>query len=715
MNNSLSKELKAVIFDVDNTLIASNDFVFENIKMTVNRLQQQGNNIPLPSDEEIIKTLAKNLPFEEIFQSLFADYNWEEVLADYRTHAKDKPYKAAPGAVEAVNKLLEKGIIVGLVTNRVKMLDERLKQAGFNTEKFAFMCMPPAPEFRKPHPRAFEEAIKMLAGQGIHVDQTIMVGDHPDDYYSAFYQNIKFVGVISGYSTRQDFLDCGLENELIIDDLSKLEEVINRAIAIHFYKRSLDNTSALDGRYASTSFPLRHYFSEYALHKNRVKAEIEHLIALSEHFDGNVIRTLSQEEIELLRGLYLNFSAREGYEVLQYDHLSRKGIGPTEHDVKSCELWIREKLENTTLKDVVPMVHMFVTSEDINNLAYKSMLAGAVNDVFTPSVLKITDLLAKLAQDYLEQPVMARTHMQPASPTTFGKIFGNYLSRLINGLTRLNQIELKGKVNGAVGNYNAFTAAYPDLDWLGYSKELTKRLGFDVDLWTDQRGPHTDMIGAFQAIQEIGNVIRDLAADLSIYGALKTMYFAKVESHVGSSVMPHKINPWFAEVAEGNVKKGNYLINCFTNEMDVSRLQRDLSDHDYERSYGEAMGYVLIGIEHLIIALNLTRPDVEFAKQELQNNPQVVTEGIQTILRKHGIADAYNLLKQEFRGAKTDLDQLKKFINEMNVTQEAKKEILNILNPADYLGLAIKLAQEALNKYETFKKNLPNKYLKLKN
>lgn len=705
MNKTTSKDIKAVIFDVDNTLIATDLFVRDNINKTVDRL---GHVVSHPSEVEIRLIQSKNLSFEDIFKALFAGeidarQAWEVVLENYRAHAAETPYIATQGALQAVSWCKQQGFVVGLVTNRTKMLPERLNQAGFNTADFAFMCTPPAPELAKPHPRAFEVALQELAKFGIRAEQTIMIGDHPDDYYSAFYQNIKFAAVLSGETKRDAYTQIGIEHNLIFENLNNFENILEEVIKIDRYKKSLYATSALDGRHGNISAPLHHYFSEYALHKYRVRVEIEHVIALSEIFFGNVVRLVTPDEKELLRKLYTNFSEHDAYEILQYDHLGRNGIGPTEHDMKSCELWIKEKLQNTSLVDVAPFVHMFVTSEDINNFAYKSMMKEGLTDVFVLDVLDICEKLKDLTLKYAQEPVMARTHMQPASPTTFGKIFGNYLVRLVHGLERLRSVKFTAKINGAVGNYNAFICAYPDLDWKKYSEDFAKRFGFWCELFTDQRGTHADMIQALQAVQEIGNVIRDIAQDMSLYAALGTMYFSKVESHVGSSVMPHKINPWFAEVAEGGIKKANWLISGFVSELDVSRLQRDLSDHEFERSYGEAIGYVYVALKHVQIVFDLIKPNCEFARQELQNHPEVVTEAIQTILRKYGRLDAYELVKNESRGKKLTLEDLRMFVVRLDVEDKVKQEILTVMDPEKYVGLAGQLAGEAVELFDTFK------------
>jgi len=706
------KDIQAVIFDIDNTLLNQKKAFSDTLSRAVeDLLQKETINLFRPSKEHLYEVVSQNLHFEDMFKELFPGDAvgrplYEVVLEKYREIAPTVRYEATPGACETLRKFQESGMVMGLVTNRVNKVKERMTEAGFDMNDFAFIYTPSEKQFAKPHPRAFEPALEDLKRKGIRPEQVVMFGDHTDDYYSAFYQNINFVAVVQGHITRDEFRSVGIEDSLILDSLEQGEEVLEYVTNITRYKKSLYATSALDGRHGVMSAPLRHYFSEYALHKYRIKAEIEHIIALSEFFYGAVVRLLTPHEKEFLRNLYKQFSEHDAYEVLQYDHLGRGGMGPTEHDVKSCELWIKEKMKGTSLEDVASFVHMFVTSADINNIAYKSMMSRGIEQEFVPAVLHITEKLVDLTKKYADDPVMARTHVQPASPTTFGKMFGNYLVRLSDGLNRLYNITYTAKINGAVGNYNSFVATYPDLDWVGYSKEFSSRCGFDCQLWTDQRGTHADMVQVLQAVQEIGNVMRDIAQDMSLYAAFGTMYFSKIESHVGSSVMPHKINPWFAEVAEGGIKKANWIISGFTSELDVSRLQRDLSDHEFERSYGEAIGYVYVAIKHLHIAFDLICPDREFARQELQNNPQVITEVIQTILRKHGRVDAYELVKRESRGKKVTLEDLRLFVTRLEVDDNVKQEILTVMDPEKYTGLASRLAREAIDKYYASKNSL---------
>ncbi len=712
MMNLLEKEIKAVIFDADNTLLATNKFVLDGIKKIVLRLNSSENlNITLPTDETIKSIQTKNLPFEDVFKELFpgeisgtnlANY----ILKSYRTYTSEAKYEATLGAKEAVTKLINAGIVVGIVTNRTTMLKERLVEVGFDVSHFSFMCAPAQKEFSKPHPRAFEEAVNYLSKLKIHTHETVMFGDHVDDYYSSHCLGIPFVAVLQGEQTRNDFLKAGVDERLIIGDLHEAENILKKVVEIRHYTYSLSAVSALDGRYRIFTESLRHYFSEYAFYKYRVQVETEHIIAISEFFKGEIIRPLSGEEKMLLRALYQNFSEHEAFEILQYDHLGRHGIGPLEHDTKSVEVWVAEKIQNTSLHDIVSYIHIYLTSEDTINFAQKTMIAEAINNIVVPTIYKLTDNLADLSTKFATDPVMARTHFQPASPTTFGKIFATYLSRLTDGLERLHSIQFTTKANGAVGNYNAFVATHPHLGWIGYSEELSSRFGFATALWTEQRGTQNDVIRMFQALQETNNVIRDIAQDLSFYSGLKTMYFSKVASHVGSSVMPHKINPWFAEVSEGNCKKVNSLINGLSNELDVSRLQRDLSDHDWGRSYGEIVGYFLVALEHLNIAFGLIHPDLEYADSELTTHPQVVSEAIQTILRVHGVQDAYNLLKDRTRGKNMTSDDLIVFIEELPATQIVKEQLLKVTDQKKYVGLAASLTHSAVEKYQKFRQRI---------
>lgn len=696
----LLTHLRAIIFDVDNTLLASDAYAGETIIETIAYFAATGVHIDTPTPEQFQEVFRKNLPFEEIFQALFPEH-WESVLMQYREIAKTKPHKTTPGALEIVKRFKDAGIVMGLVTNRKRMLKERLQQVGFDMNDFAFVYQPQSTDQRKPHPKSLDLALEeLLQKYNIDRHEILVVGDHMDDMQAARAHGVDFMAVLQGGAVREEFLAHKLDPHAIISHLGELEPALERRMRAYMYHTSLTCLSVMDGRHAQTGQKLAPYFSEFALHKYRIIVEVMHLLCLDDIFPMCVLpRRLTKDEYAFLEQLCETFTEEDAFAIMEYDHLGRGDIGPTEHDMKSCELWLREKLTGTTLADIIPFVHIFLTSEDVNNLAYKMMLTDAVNDVFVPGVFDITDRLAQLTEMHLTEAVMARTHLQPASPTTFGKIFVTYLMRLTRGLERLKETHLTGKVNGAVGNYNAFTAACPKLDWMRYSHNLVDRLGLRVELFTDQRGPHTDMIRAFQAIQEINNVLRDLATDLSLYAAFGTMYFSKVESHVGSSTMPHKVNPWFAEVAESNCKKANALINVFANELDVSRLQRDLSDHDFERSYGETMGYVMVAIEHLHIALSLIRPDAVSAMKELESHPEIVTEAIQTVLRHAGKANAYDQLKTLSRGIHPSLGDIRTFVLTLELPEDTQNRLLDLIQPGHYTGLATRLAKDGLDVY----------------
>lgn len=718
MNRAHTTQIKAVIFDVDNTLLATNRAIVKGVRMAVARLNEiEKIPITLPNDEMIAAAVRKNLAFENIFIELFpgelfgtpkATY----VLENYRTHAAELIYEPISGAIQTVSQLVASGIVVGLVTNRVALLENRLTEAGFDISLFAFICSPAHSNFSKPHPQAFDDAIAHVAARGIKTAETLMCGDHIDDYYSAHARDLEFVAIAHDEQSKKIFRDVGLAEPLILNSLVGAENIMATVVMLRQYKYSLHATSAIDGRHRLLTQSLQYYFSESAFYQYRVQVEIEHIIALSEFYNGTIIRPLSGEEKKQLRLLYQNFSENEAFEILQYDHLGRNGVGPLEHDTKAVEMWIAEKIANTSLNDIISFVHIFLTSEDVINIAQKMAITDSINEQIIPKIYQLTDVLADLAVRYAHDPVMGRTHFQPASPTTFGKIFATYLSRLTDGLDRLHSIECTIKINGAVGSYNSFMASYPEINWVDYSQEFSRRFNCGVSLWTEQRGTQNDTVRVFQALQEINNIVRDSAQDISLYAGLKTLYFTKIASHVGSSVMPHKINPWFAEVTEGNCKKVNALINGLSNDLDVSRLQRDLSDHDWGRSYGEIIGYFLVALEHLNQAFTMIHPDVEYAKKELLENPQIVSEAVQTILRTHEVPHAYTLVKDLTRGTQFTSNEWTDFIEQLSVSELVKKQLRSVSNPCAYVGASAVLAHSAVQKYQNFRHSVVNrKYL----
>ncbi len=282
------------------------------------------------------------------------------------------------------------------------------------------------------------------------------------------------------------------------------------------YVESMKNSTAIDGRHKLVTEKLGEYFSEYALHKYRVFVEIKHLILMSNTIGFNLPHLSDTDQKELLL-LYENFNEQDAALIAEYDHFGRNGIGPLEHDVKSVEMFIKEKLIGTKFEYLIPMIHYSLTSEDVNNIAYNCMLTGALNKIWAVKLISLADKLEKIAQEYKNAPLLARTHGQPASPTTFGKEIAVFLKRITNEMHDLSQITLSAKFNGAVGNYNAHRIGHPNIDWIAYSKTFVESFGFDCELLTNQRGPKNTIVKLFQNIMRINTILRDLDIDLWLY------------------------------------------------------------------------------------------------------------------------------------------------------------------------------------------------------
>ena len=699
---------KAVVFDIDNTLLETDLFVREHIRTTAQKVQQTFiPSLSIPLADQIAIVQKENLPFVEMFSRLFDGRYENSTVADlilkvYRETAPRLPYQPTQYAKNAIAFLKEHSFTICLLTNRTTMIEERLRQVGFDPNDFYCILPPPKKEFAKPHHFAFVPVITRLREKGIQKEEILVIGDHPDDYISSRHQNLLFGAVLTGTSTKDDFLTEGLSEVAIRRSLESFGSWIQLLSDMRLYKESITAITPIDGRYRKITHVLQPYLSEAAFYAYRVHVEVEHLIALSQYTGGEVVRTLSENEKTYLRNLYLLFTRDDAFAILSYDHLGRNGIGPLEHDTKAVELWIQEKLEDTSLSDIREKVHMFVTSEDIRNLALKLMLKDVTHDVVCPSVKQVADLLYDLTQAYIDTPLLARTHLQPASPTTYGKVFGGYLHRLTRALQQLDAHTFTGKCNGAIGNYHTFVAAYPQIDWKEYSTFLTTSLGIASAHITDQRGTMDDIIRFWNQIKIITNIMRDLAQDCSLYYGFGVIFFEKIESHVGSSVMPHKVNPWPAEAAEGNFKKVNALINCLTDTLDVSRLQRDLSDHDLERSYADVIGYFLIGVSLMTEVLRTLRVDKTAAEGELREHPVVTSEAIQTILRKYNVERAYEQIKKKTRGGHLTLSDMKQLVIALDVPDSVRQELCTHLDPTAYIGLAVSLARDCIAFYDEY-------------
>ena len=458
---------------------------------------------------------------------------------------------------------------------------------------------------------------------------------------------------------------------------------------------SLNSISPIDGRYEKYTKDLARYFSEAASTKYKIIVEGEYLIALSETKDVS-LRKFSEQEKKIIRALY-NLD-EEGVDIInQIELKGYKNIKATNHDFKAIEYYIKDKLGKTSLKDVLEFVHFGLTTWDATHTAYALMIGESLKTVYLPTLEDLAGKIRKLVKDNKNIPMLARTHGQPASPSTFGKEFKIFEERLERQITQLKNHKILVKLNGATGNYNALYAAYPNIDWIKFSKDFIKKIAtlrkvnLETNLYTTQIEPYDSFIEIFDNMKRINYIIIDFNQDLWRYISDGWIDQRPVEGEIGSSTMPHKINPIFAENSEGNLGTANALFEFFARKLPVSRLQRDLSDSTVLRSIGTAFGHSLIGFKYLNNQLGRIVVNKKHVLEDLNNHPEVITEAIQTILRREGVGMPYEKLKELTRGKKVTLDDIHKFINTLKVSDKVKKELLKI-TPENYTGLASKLA-----------------------
>ncbi|MBI4133492.1 adenylosuccinate lyase [Candidatus Uhrbacteria bacterium] len=370
---------------------------------------------------------------------------------------------------------------------------------------------------------------------------------------------------------------------------------------------------------------------------------------------------------------------------------------PTNHDFKAIEYFIKYKLEATSLRDFVEWVHFGLTSEDASNIAYALMLGESVREVYIPIAKRVIEEVAALAKSSANVPMLARTHGQPASPTTFGKEFRIFEARLERQLGQIANHVLQAKLNGATGNYNALFAVYPRANWPVFSKKFILSLGkmrgvkLEANLLTTQIEPHDSFVEIFQAMQRINSILIGFNQDVWRYVSDGWIVQKPVVGEVGSSTMPHKINPWFLENSEGNLGMANALFGFLAQKLPISRLQRDLSDSTVLRNIGTAFAHTLIGFEYLANQLGRITVNKEKARMDLERHPEVVAEAIQTILRREGIPLPYEKLKTLTRGKEVTLKDIHEFIESLEAPPKLKRE-LKQFTPSTYTGLAEKLA-----------------------
>ncbi|MEK6917055.1 MAG: adenylosuccinate lyase [Nanoarchaeota archaeon] len=421
--------------------------------------------------------------------------------------------------------------------------------------------------------------------------------------------------------------------------------------------------SPIDGRYSEKLRNLSDYFSEYALIKKRVYVEIKYLKELGK---GDFLK------------IYDNFDIKEAKKVKKIEE-------KTNHDVKAVEYYIKEKVP----ENIREFVHYGLTSEDINNLAYGLLIKEFFVKEYANKIESILKKLKELSVENKSVAMLARTHGQPASPTTLGKEFFVFHERLRKQFEKIRDIKLTGKLNGATGNYNALAFSEPEKDWISFSKKFILDLGLEPNLITTQIESKDTLVELFQAVKRINNIILNLDRDMWLYISQDYFSLKKKDSEVGSSTMPHKINPIDFENSEGNIKLANSLFTGFE-ELQISRMQRDLSDSTIMRNIGVAFSHSMLGYDSALAGLHKVKPKKEIIDMDLKKHPEVLTEAIQIILRKHKIRDAYEKLKELSRGKNLSLDDLRNFIKKLDIDKKDKERLLN-LYPNDYTCLADKL------------------------
>ena len=448
---------------------------------------------------------------------------------------------------------------------------------------------------------------------------------------------------------------------------------------------SLTALSPIDGRYSAKGHAMRPVFSEYGLIKARIRVEIEWLIALAAEPGIEELPSFSEHTVERLRELAENLSVAEAGRVKEIEKT-------TNHDVKAVEYFIKEKLKGDDyLTRALEFVHFACTSEDINNLSYSLMLAEGRDTVLLPAIDGVIEKLGGMARDYAGLPMLSRTHGQTASPTTVGKELANVVARLQRQRQRIASVELLGKINGAVGNYNAHVVAYPNVDWPALSKRFVEGLGLSWNPYTTQIEPHDCIAELCDALRRSGIIGIDLCRD--IWGYISLGYFKQSlkAGEIGSSTMPHKVNPIDFENAEGNFGLGNALCDHFSSKLPISRWQRDLTDSTVLRALGTAFGHHLIAYDALSRGLRKLSAAPEKLAADLDAAWEVLAEPIQTVMRRYGLPNPYEQLKELTRGREISAASLRDFIAGLNIPVDAKERLLD-LSPAAYIGLAEALA-----------------------
>jgi adenylosuccinate lyase len=450
---------------------------------------------------------------------------------------------------------------------------------------------------------------------------------------------------------------------------------------------ALTALSPLDGRYAAKVEPLRHHFSEFGLIRNRIRVEIAWLKALAAEAGIGEVAAFSAATIAELDGAVAAFSVADAQAVKDIE-------ARTNHDVKAVEYWLKERFrDNAEVMRVTEFIHFACTSEDINNVSHALMLEEARAAVLLPAIDTLIARFRELAHQLADLPMLAHTHGQPASPTTLGKEMANIAARLMRARARIAAVAMSAKFNGAVGNYNAHLSAYPDFDWPAFNRRFIESFGLEFNPYTIQIEPHDAMAELFDALARFNTILLD--ADRDIWQYISLGYFKQKTKagEIGSSTMPHKVNPIDFENSEGNLGLANAVLRHLAEKLPVSRLQRDLTDSTVLRNMGVAGGYSLLAYDSTLRGLNKLEANPQRLAEDLDACWEVLAEPVQTVMRRHGIANPYEQLKDLTRGKGIDRDALRAFIATLAIP-EADRQRLLAMTPASYIGAATKLARE---------------------
>lgn len=440
--------------------------------------------------------------------------------------------------------------------------------------------------------------------------------------------------------------------------------------------------SPVDGRYGGKTTDLRLIFSEYGLIRHRVQVEVRWLQALAQHPEIEEVPALSSHANALLEKIIEHFNEEDARRVKNIERT-------TNHDVKAVEYFLKEKIAgNQELEAVSEFIHFACTSEDINNLAYALMLKEARSQSLLPVMDETINAVRDMAHAYADQPMLSRTHGQPASPTTMGKEMANVAYRLKRQRDQLVEVPIMGKINGAVGNYNAHLCAYPEIDWQQFANHFVEGLGLQWNPYTIQIEPHDYIAEMFHVLSRFNTILIDYCRD--VWGYISLGYFKQktIAGEVGSSTMPHKINPIDFENAEGNLGVANALFDHLAGKLPISRWQRDLTDSTVLRNLGVGVAHSLIAYHSCLRGISKLEINSDILNRDLDNNLEVLGEAVQTVMRRHGVEKPYEKLKELTRGKRITPEDLQRFIDSLEIPDSAKQE-LKQLTPQTYIGNAM--------------------------